>query len=59
VEQASAETLLRIRKHLQKYVLTAWRPDMAAEADECEFVWTPDLPSRGEEQVTRAPALVP
>jgi len=58
VEHASAETLLRIRKRLQKYVLTAWRPDMAAEADECELVWTPDLPSPEEEEVAGEGALV-
>ena len=58
VEHASAQILHRIRERLQKYVLTAWRPDMAAEADECERVWTVDLPSRGEEQVPAGHALV-
>jgi hypothetical protein len=58
VEQASTQIVLRIRERLQKYVLTAWRPDTAAEADECERVWTLDAPSRRERQDPAEIALV-
>jgi hypothetical protein len=44
VEQASSEIPVEVRKRLQKYVLAAWRPDFATEADECALVWCPDLP---------------
>ena len=58
VEQETAEILLLIRQRLQRYVLTPWRPDMAAEADECDLAWTPELPERAEAQATGEPALV-
>ncbi len=58
VERESAEILRQIRQRLQKYVLTPWRPDMAAQADECDLVWSPKLPARAKEPVTDEPALV-
>jgi hypothetical protein len=61
VEQASGEVLARIRRRLQKYVLTAWRPDVVTEADECELVWSPDLPLQPEAEtrsVLSAPVAV-
>jgi hypothetical protein len=51
VEEASAEIVMRIRERLRKYVLTAWRPDAATDADECALVWSPDLPLAAEPEM--------
>lgn len=46
VERYSADILGRIRKKLQKYVMTPWRPDWSTEPDACDLTWSPGLPGR-------------
>ena len=52
ITEKSGAVLGQIRQRLQKYVLTAWRPDGATEAEECALVWQP--PGRWRDPRTAA-----